>query len=174
MAGFGSAHAVTTDSVILTITPVFNLSVNISSDTCAFGLVALKSSVSVCIGKIMNDGDVTSAWQKQSANAASGGVAWTLKTSGSTGKDEFRLLAVATGTGVSPTFSGTAGNSCVLGDATGINVTDAFTELTEGGASSPVHPLGETRDLWVSIMMPTNVSAATMQTITLSVRAVNR
>jgi hypothetical protein len=177
MAGIGSAHALTTDSVILTVTPIFNLSVNISSATNDFGQVVLKSSKTICVGRIANDGNVTAAWQKKSTNTSSVSPSWSLMTSGSMGKDQFRLLAVTTGTAATPTFSGTMGNSCVEGDPEGsISVTTAYSELTEGSATalSPIHQLGETRDLWVSIMMPDNVSGSEQQTITLSVLAVNR
>ena len=178
LAGLGSAQAITTDSVILTILPLFNLSINISSTTNTFGSVNIKSSVSICVGQLTNDGNVTSGWQKMTPNRTSASAAgsWSLITSGSTGADTFRLLAVSTGTGVSPTFSGTPANSVILGDSGGLlGVTNAFTELTEGGgAVSPVHNTGETKSLWVSIMLPLNVTSAMEQTITLSVRAASR
>jgi len=167
----GLAGAVTTDSVLLTITPAFNLSVNISSTTQTFGSnIALKTSATICVGQIMNDGNVSSKWQKMTASASAGANSskWTLLTDGYTATDEFRLLVITTGTAVSPTTSG----SCIVGTPATIRATTSMTDLTEGGAASPTHAVSETKSLWVSIMMPVNITKGDEQTITLSVTAV--
>ncbi len=172
------AQAVTTDSVILTVTPVFNLSVNIHASSQTFGAVDLESSKTINVGKIENDGNVTAEWKVQSANADNGGAgAWTLLASGDPGEDQFRLLAISTGVGVDPDYpgSGTEADSCIDGDHAasndGIGVGPSWFDLTEGGAGSPKHLVTEVKDLWVSLMMPENVTSGNMQTITLSVGA---
>jgi len=170
----GIAGALTTDSVLLTVKPVFNLSVNISSTTNTFGsAVVLGTSVTICVGQIENDGNVSSKWQKQTptASGATGNV-WTLLTSGTPGTDQFRLLAISTGTSVSPDLYGAANATCIRGDHTVIGVTGNLTDLTEGGGASPNHATGETRKLWASIMMPVNTTNGNEQTITLSIQAV--
>jgi len=173
----GLAYAVTTDSVYLTVTPKYNLSVNISSTSHTFGsAVDIGSSVTICIGQIENDGNITTKWQKKSANTSGG---WTLVTSGTPGADSFRLLAITTGTALSPTIiGGNPGTGCIDGthDSGQLGVTSAgLTDLIEGGAASPTHPRLETRKLWASIMMPTNIlsaGAGNEQTITLSIQAI--
>jgi len=171
----GLAVALTTDSVLLTITPVFNLSVNISSTTNTFGpSVSLGSSVTICVGQITNDGNVSSKWQNQTptGSGATGNV-WTLVTSGTPGTDQFRLLAISTGTSINPTFCAGAYTSCIkVNDHATIGVTTNMTDLTEGGAASPNHATGETKSLWASIMMPVNTTNGAEQTITLSIKAV--
>lgn len=176
----GIAGALTTDSVLLTITPVFNLSVNISSTTNTFGSnIPLKSSVTICVGQITNDGDVSSKWQKgteSQTGTASGKTKWTLITGGTPGKDEFRLLAISTGTNTDPSFCGaSAGVSAIkVSTDTVIGVTTSLTDLTEGGSSpdSPSHPVSETRRLWASVMMPSSLTYSGEQTITLTIQAV--
>ena len=175
MAGMaGMSHAVTTDSVMLTVTPVFNLSVNIASNSGTFGSnVTLRSSVTICVGHVSNDGNVTSGWQKQSANCGAGTNAWTLITTGTPDLNQFRLLAVTTGVGVTPNFTSATADRCIEGDHDGsltVNST-AMTDISEGDAESPYHTTGETRDLWVSIMMPYSVTSGEEKTITLSVQA---
>ena len=176
LAGMGLA--LTTDSVLLTVTPVFNLSINISSTTHTFGsAVGVRSSVTICIGQIENDGNVSTGWQKQTpANSGATSGAWTLITNGTPARDEFGLLAISTGVNVNPNFcgGGTAADSCIDGNhlTGGIGVGTAALDLTEGGAASPSHPTGETRKLWASIMMPYDVTTGSEQTITLSVKAI--
>ena len=172
LAVTGGAQAVTTDSVMLLVTPVFNLSVNISSTTNQFGTLALKTSATICVGNISNDGNVTAAWQKMAGNAIGGAHPWTLVTTGTPGSDRFRLLAVTTGTTASPSFVGTMGASCIISDHQITGVTNSLSDLTEGATTGPNHPTGETRNLWVSIMMPTDVTGGQEQTITLSIQAV--
>jgi hypothetical protein len=178
----GIAGALTTDTVMLTITPAFNLSVNISSATGAFGAdVTLGSSRTICVGQVTNDGNVSSKWQKLSASqtgtdTTSGGKVWSLVTSGTPTTDEFRLLAITTGTAINPTIHGGGAmtSNCMDGDhtATGMGMTNGPTDLTEGGVSSPNHAMKETKSLWVSVMMPVNVTGGLEQTITLSVKAI--
>jgi hypothetical protein len=59
-----------TDTVVLTVNPVFSLSVNISSATNSFGTgdgyandVVLGTSRTICVGEIENDGNVSAKWQ---------------------------------------------------------------------------------------------------------------
>jgi len=171
----GICMGLTTDSVLLTVKPVFNMSVNISSTTGTFGSnVGVRSSVTICVGQIENDGNVSTGWQKLTSSqsgATSGG--WTLKTSGTPGRDEFRLLAISTGVSVDPTIiGGDPLSGCIDGDHTVIGVGQVATDLTEGGTDSPNHVTGETRKLWASIMMPYDVTTGNEQTITLSIKAV--
>ena len=178
----GIASALTTDSVILTVTPNFNLSVNISSDTYGFGNITLGSSKTVCIGQIMNDGNVSSKWQKQvttQSDCVTAGGKWSLVSGNGNnpGSNQFKLLAVTTGTTVLPVVAagGTGfGDSCIAGNhdfAAGIGVSGSMTDLTEGGVASPNHPKSELRKLWVSLLMPTDATVGDQQTITLSVQA---
>ena len=170
------AQAITTDTVTLTVTPVFNLSVNISSATNTFGSnVVLCTSKTICVGQIANDGNVTSKWQKLTGNAGSAGTAWTLATTGMPGTNQFRLLAISTGVATDPTYAtGNASNACIDGDHQVIGVTGAATDLTEQGTNTlgVSHIAGETKKLWASLMMPTNVTTSGEQTITLSIVAV--
>ena len=174
----GMSHAVTSDTVYLLITPVFNLSVNISSTTNTFGTnIPLGTSVTICVGNVMNDGNVTSAWQKRSGNTLNTTAGWTLQTSGTPGQDQFRLLAVTTGVTVSPDFTSGSSNRCIVGDHQGLmSVTSTSSELVEAPSAtvSPSHATGETKNLWVSIMMPTNVTGGDEQTVTLEVKAIAR
>lgn len=179
MLGVGMSHALTTDSVVLTVTPVFNLSVNIASDTHTFGSLSIKASATICVGIIEQDGNVTEGWQKvASVNGGTGG-AWTINSTGSQGTDTFGLLAIATGTLASPTFAQETGSAAdsrmdtdnIDGD---IRVTTALSELMLGSVAAPTYYPGDTHRLWVSIMMPTNVTDSRQQTISLSVRAINR
>ena len=180
-----AAFALTTDSVLLTVTPVFTLSVNISSDTGTFGTnVTLGSSKTICVGDITNDGNVSAKWQKSAASqsgcATGGTYGWSLVSGNGTNPsaNQFKLLVVTTGTTVSPdkTAGGsTFADSAMAGDhvvATGIGCSAAATDLMEGGTTAPSHPASEARKLWVSILMPKNVSVSDQQTITLSVTAV--
>lgn len=175
----GTASALTTDSVLLTVQPLFVLSVNISSATGTFGsIVPLKSSKTICVGQIENDGEIDTKWQKLTeTDAGSGADPWALITAGTPGSNEFRLLAISTGTDVDPDFCGAAGtadNSCIdYSDHDVIGVTTTLSDLTEGGAiPGTTHPVAEIRKLWVSIMMPNTVSKGSEQTITLSINAV--
>ena len=180
----GIAAALTTDSVVLTVQPNFNLSVNISSATYGFGSLDLGTTSTLCIGQIENDGNVSSKWQKQASSRSD--CASTPSTNGwslvsgdgtYTGSNSLMLLAVTTGTTVLPTSNGGgfSATACLAGshNTTGIGVgTGSWTDLTEGGASSPTHPKSEIRKLWVSLLMPTNTTNGEQQTITLSVQAI--
>ena len=174
------SHALTTDSVVLTVTPVFNMSINISSTSYTFGATAvLRTSISICVGAIMNDGNVTAGWQKATdgAHSASTSNDWSLITTGTPFTNQFRLLAITTGVGKSPNFcgGGAPAASCLNGNHQGLMSVDdtaTFSDLVEGGTASPVHSTGETRELWVSLMMPYSVTSGDEQTVTLSVRAV--
>ena len=175
MSGIGLA--ISPDSVQLYVSPAFSMSVNISSTTNQFAggnAVNLGESRTLCVGWVCNDGNVSSRWQKQTANSGN----WTLVTDGATGFNQFRLLAITTGTatlpGTSAVFS-EAANTCLGGSTTAI-VTAGYTDLAEGGLISPTHaPFNvalTTRSLWVSIMMPSDVTDSVAKTITLSIQAV--
>jgi len=176
----GSGYGLTSDSVLLTVQPIFNLSVNISSTSGSFGYgsaLPLRTSYTLCVGLISNDGNVTSGWQKSTGATATGTTLnWALITSGTPYTDQFRLLAVTTGVGLTPNFtSGGTGpdDRCLQGDHQGLLcVKSTYDDLGEGGTSGPKHATGETRDLWVSIMMPYDVTGGDAETITLSVKAV--
>ena len=178
------ASALTTDSVILTVTPSFNLSVNISSQTYDFGLagqVDLGTTRTLCIGLIENDGNVASKWQKITpSQTGTSGDKWSLLTGDGnnpndiTGINTFKLLVISTGETTSPDLTSTdTTNRCLMGDHDQICATaGTYTDLTEGGADSPKHPKSEKRKLWASLMMPTNITTSGQQTITLSVLAI--
>ena len=182
----GPSFAGTADTVVLVVTPAFNLSVNISSTTHEFGDadITLGESRTLCVGNICNDGNVTSYWQKQSADATGEtALDWTLQTTGLCDKNEFRLLAVTTGTGVRPGFTGTYdsvdANVLLAGDheLTDYAVTKTWTDLTEGNGNMDHEALTDelsTRSLWVSIMLPRTVTAGDVQSITLSVQALTQ
>jgi len=181
----GIASALTTDSVLLTITPSFNLSVNISSASYDFGSsVDLGTTRTICVGQIENDGNVASKWQKATASqTGTTGNTWTLLTGNNnnpndlTGIDTFKLLIVSTGTGVEPDLTSTnTSNRCLIGnhDLLSPGIGSNYNDLTEGGAASPIHPKSETRKLWVSLLMPTNITTDAQQTITLSVQALTQ
>ena len=176
----GIASALVTDSVILTITPSFNLSVNISSETHTFGPnVDLGTTRTICVGQLENDGNVSSKWQKTTpSQTGTVGTVWSLISGNGTdtGKDNFKLLVVATGALVAPDLTSTdTTNRCIKGDHSIISApTGSYTDLTEGGSASPMHPKSETRKLWVSLLMPTNITTGNQQTITLSVQAVTQ
>lgn len=174
--GIATAQVADSGTLTLAVIPIYNLSVNISSAANNFGVnIPLGSSRTICVGNIGNDGNIISKWQKRTAAVTqSAGTAWTLKTSGNPGTDEFRLLAVSTGMAVVPDYcgGGTANDSCIEGAHDTIGVTDSFTDLTEGGNAGPTMYPGETRKLWTSIMMPPVISSGNEQTITLSIRAV--
>jgi hypothetical protein len=173
LIGVVGAYGVTTDSVILTVTPLFNLSVNISSTSGTFGSLPLGSSRTICVGDVMNDGDVDAHWEKAATNTNN----WTLLSNGTCGKDQFRLLVVTTAPLIAPTFAGTgiASQECIAGDHGGQMATGTagvFSDLLEGGTATVTHTIGTTRSLWVSIMMPTQLSSSIQQTITLSIQAI--
>lgn len=179
------AFALPEDTVELIVNPLFTLSVAISSATNSFQEgtnITLGESRTMCVGTIVNDGNVTTVWRKQSANAAGATTNWTLETSGVVDKDCFRLLAVTTSTITQPDFTAAwdtnDDNALIHGDhdaADGPCVTDSYTWLTEGGTTCPEHSafntVLSTRALWVSIMMPSDISEGSDQTITLSVQA---
>ena len=113
----------------------------------------------------------------------SAGVAlsWSLDTTGTPYTDHFRLLAVTTAVGVTPNFTApaTAANDlCIQGNHQSLlAVQSAYNDLAESPdvaltATGPKRSTGETRDMWVSIMMPYDVTAGDAQTITLSVKGV--
>jgi hypothetical protein len=181
LAGAVGAYGITTDSVELTVTPLFNVSVNISSTTNAFGSLSLGSSETICVGTIINDGTCDSSWEKAVSDSNNG---WTAVANQPALANEFKLLAITTGTAVSPNYaSGTMATACMDGDHTtaklGAGTNGTFSALSEGcvaggTSSSPTHKSGETRRLWVSLMMPLTLSGSApsgAQTITLSVRA---
>jgi hypothetical protein len=194
MSGIAGAYQ-TTDSVVLTVTPVFAVSVNISSTTNQFGTasVALGESRTICVGTIQNDGNVSTYWDKKCTTTARDAKGtpntWTLLTTDvNTGLDNFKLLAITTGTagvGRAPNFTAAwanaDSNACIKGRHTVVapttqllRVTDTDTSLVEGtgASSSPKHVAGETRLLWVSIMMPTTITDAVgAYSMTLSVGA---
>ena len=179
----GTAFGAQEDTVILTVNPVFSLSVNISSTTNSFGTgsgyandVVLGTSRTICVGEIENDGNVSSKWQKRASGDTdpSAGDEWYLLSSSSvvTGQNTFQLLAITTGTETSPNFTGSGDDQMIAGDLGKIMVSSiTWTDLTEGSTASPVHPKTEKRRLWASILMPTNITTDGTQSITLSVRA---
>ena len=176
----GIVSAVTHDTIRLTVTPLFNLSVNISSTTQDFGAINVASSKTIDIGTIINDGNVSTYWEKQCSNSADSGGAdkWTVDPNGSPAVDYFSLLLITTGTALVPTYvGGTAADSIMdLGtEESYAYVTEgSYSTLTDGAGStrSPFHlPYTTTRELWCSIMMPTSVIDSAQQTITLSIQA---
>jgi len=181
----GTAAAQGNHDISLYVTPVYNLSVNISSTTNSFGdgPLTLGESRTICVGTIANDGNVPARWQKRSGNSSGESEDWTLVTSGAPGIDQFRLLAVTTHTALKPDFTngftGLNDNTLIDGDHTSENrlgVRDTWDWLTEGGSSSPAHEPFETeystRSLWMSIMMPSQITTGQAQSITLSIKAV--
>jgi hypothetical protein len=176
----GIAGAMTTDSVLLLVTPVYNLSINIVADSTNFGFMDIGSSKSINVGKIWNDGNVTARWDKQSSNASDGtGATWSLTTV-SPARNQFSLLAIATGTATGPAietqYGGGASNLNILAlgtSQTQCYVTNSFTELTEGlSGKGFTYGILKTMNLWVSLMMPPDISVGLSQnTITLSIRA---
>lgn len=178
----GIAGAVpTSDNVVLTIVPLFNVSVNISSTTGTFGAtVDMHESRTICVGDIMNDGTVATYWGKSAGNAicTTPAFTWTLKDDGYPGLDEFSLLAVTADVATSPAYTGTltGGVDCLLeGDhhVTGGDIgiqAGTFTSLTDAG-TSPKHVVGTTRKLWVSLMMPDSITEGGTYSVTLSVQA---
>ena len=182
----GLAFAVSPDTIVLTVNPVFSLSVNISSATHSLGTgagyandVVLGTSRTVCVGEIENDGNVSSKWQKMATSITDAGSnnEWYLLEDPKVGpgQDTFQLLAITTGTSADPNLStGSSGDDkMILGDLAKIIVTSTtYTDLTEGGTDSPVHPKAEKRSMWVSILMPPNITTDGTQSITLSVRAI--
>ena len=175
LVGFASAE--TTDSVTLVVTPVYNLSVNIVNATTNYETMNLGASKTLNIGKIWNDGNVSAHWQKQAAASSSG---WSLNPTGAPGQNEFSLLAIATGTTVTPRFESGSSVDSILALGTSQSycyVPAVFNDLTDGAenaAGSVDYVAGMTADLWVSLLMPTDVTGAgaNEQTITLSVQAV--
>ena len=164
----GAAGAVTTDSVTLTVTPVYNLSVNITNSSTNFGLLDIGSSKTLNVGNIWNDGNVSADWEKTASNSSGG---WTLDADGYPGQNNFSLLAIATGAAMTPNLEGAAVSSIIRSVAEGY-VTSGYTELVDGiAAASQVYPANRTANLWVSLMMPTDITLSGEQTITLSVRA---
>ena len=170
----GVAGAATTDTVTLVVTPVYNLSVNIVNSTTDYETMAMGSSKTLNIGKIWNDGNVSANWEKQASNSSGG---WSLVAAGAPAQDEFSLLAIATGTAWTPKFeSGSSADSILaLGTSqTYCYVPSVFDDLTDGdanAAASIAYVAGMTADLWVSLLMPTDITISGEQTITLSVKA---
>ena len=181
----GLALAAGEDNVQLYVHPAWSMSVNISSTTGFFAggtAITLGESRTLCVGWVCNDGNVSSRWQKQTANTGSTANDWSLVTTGTPGSNQFRLLAVTTSTAASPTFSGGAAfglnsNICITGEhgSTNTSVAASYYDLTEGGNGSPTHGAfnveSTTRSLWVSIMMPKDITSSTDKTITLSINA---
>ena len=184
----GPVLAATEDTVILTVTPSVSRSINISSTTGTFGTgLTLGTSVTICVGKIENDGNVSAKWQKRAqANSGSAGQVWTLvATEASPTKDEFRLLAVTTAPATYPDQV-SDGNAIASGDLeclegdhapgdSGLGVTTVYQDLTEGGAVAATHYTvdnSSARFLWVSLMMPPEVTDGNRQSMTLSIQAV--
>ena len=189
VCGVASAFQ-TTDSVILLVTPAFNLSVNISSTTNSFGDVDLKTSATICVGDIVNDGNVDSYWEKCAVASAENGQAsnsWALAVTPAdynatvpAGDRLFRLLALTTGTAMSDgMFTSATSNRLLAGrheaGTACLAVKSTFDDLVESGndTTSPLHAGNSVsvKRLWVSIMMPCNVNGPGPYTMTLSVRA---
>lgn len=167
----GVAEAITPDSVVLTVTPVYTLSVNITNTSTNFGLLSMGSSKTLNVGNICNDGNVSTHWEKQASDSAG----WKLKAGGTPLTDEFTLLAIATGTAADPSFEGASSNDSIMKLAKQENCrlsSGVYTDLTDGLATtSSVFVALKTMNLWVSIKMPTDVTISAQQTITLSVQA---
>ena len=184
VCGIASAYQ-TTDSVVLTVTPVLNVSVNISSTTNTFGTsVPLGSSRTLCVGIIQNDGNVSTYWHKRAQSSAidNSNNTWSLVTDADDpGEDEFKLLAITTGVATPPNFTaawaGPNTNTLIDGRhlaADKLLCTAANTTLSEGVgvADSPKHVTLESRRLWVSIIMPNTITAADQAySMTLSIGA---
>ena len=184
----GIASAAQTDSILLTIVPSAQESVNISSGTHTFGsAMTLGTSRTIRVGQIENDGDVDTKWQIIATQVCNSGPAapWTLVTADPIAKDEFRLLAITTAPAAAPTRIDTdaamadSEDVCMAGNhvltPTGIGVDfSAPLDITEGGASVMTHQTTgdtKTRALWVSIMLPAQITKGDTQTLTLSVVA---
>ena len=169
------AMSATTDSIILLVTPVYNLSVNIVNGTTNFGTISLGASKTLNCGRIWNDGNVSSKWQKYLEVEAAD--AWTLDTDGHPGSNEFSLLAIATEAFTTPDTTTGDSNTGVLDLGPTMQYhycTSGWTNLTDGdklNGAVPTYASGMTADLWVSIMMPTDVTISSEQTMTLSVKA---
>ena len=181
--GGGIVYAASPDMVYLTVTPIFNLSINISSTSYDFGggaSVDLGDSRTICVGLIENDGTVASIWQKQASTLITANSPdsnkWTLVTNNRPGKNEFQLLVISTGdtSVVNLNTGGTWPNKSMVGIEPLQTVTGSYTDLVEGGTESPIHPRSETRKLWATLLMPTNITTTGGATITLSVQAVVR
>jgi len=183
----------TTDTVMLTVTPSFVISVNISSDTTALGNTYVGSTVTFIIGDVINDGNVATYWGKQVADTAMG---WTNANGAQPGTNTFGLLVVTAANEAIPDtmdltdatvaytgahIGGDEGDSHILklGDLTtaGVNywAKTTVSRLSEYGTPAACGPYvkATTRDLYASLLMPTDVSGAgaNAQTITLSVYA---
>ena len=168
----GIAMAKTHDFIELTVSPVFNISVNIIADTTDYGSMDTGSSRTLDCGQIINDGNVSTYFTQQAAASS-----WTLDVDGQPGEDSFSLLAITTTTDQEPHFEGGGTWADSIMDL-GTNQSDAYLTagylaLTEGSGSntSGSYDKDTTRDLWVSIMMPSNLTVGGIQTLTLSVRA---
>jgi hypothetical protein len=169
----GIAGALTTDSVTLTVTPVYNLSVNIVNSATNFGLLDIGSSKTLNVGTIWNDGNVSANWEKCATNSSNGTLGWTLDPDGYPGQNNFSLLAIATNSATTPTFEGAEDESIMRTSAQGY-VSNSYTDLVDGVAAvSAIYPSLRTATLWVSLMMPTDITVESEQTITLSIRAAN-
>jgi hypothetical protein len=80
MSGFVYATA-NPDSIVLSVTPGgVNYSIAIDSATFDFPSTVLGGQVSVIIGSVTNDGNITSDWECKGNNASDAGAAhsWTL------------------------------------------------------------------------------------------------
>ena len=100
---------------------------------------------------------------------------WQCAEDGEPRSNEFTLLAITTGTDVSPSFETAFSSDSVLklsDQFSAIVASSTYDDLTNGSIdTSHVYVAQKTMDLWVSIKMPTDVTMSLEQTITLSVRA---
>ncbi len=158
-----------------TVTEV--ISVSLSTDTYDFGEVSAGDTVvSLSSIAVTNRGNVTQKYSKyiSSITLSSGSPsAWT-STDTSSGHDRFVLSSIFHGVQVS-TDNFTLLDDAVLSGEENIKISDdtTFTDPNGGGNSQLGYnvPQGSVRDMWLRLDMPTTLSTAAQQKLTITIIA---
>jgi len=147
------------DEMMITVTPVADVSLTLDTTYYSFGNVSVNTSTSsITPLQLSNNGEISVTVDKR-IHTQSDPAGWTASTS--TGFDAY-VLYVATAT-VQPSLSsfGVATRLGAQGNVTALTGTSgsSFTMLPEGASS--------TANLWFRLDMPTSVSSLTPRRITI-------
>lgn len=156
--GTSFVHAVDTDDVTITVTPVADVSLSLDVTTYAFGAIDVNTSTASATAlRLTNSGQVSIAVDKRIATESSP-AGWT--AAATAGRDTYALYCATSTVALSLGSYGGASLFGAQGDITSLTGPyGAQPILTPQGGSSFV-------DLWFRLDMPTNVSSLTSRTIT--------
>ncbi len=140
------SFAATSDTIDLLVTPITNVSVNITQTDYNYMSVALGNGTTVNTSAITveNDGDVQASWDHRATDATYNTSTWDLVYAGSAAStDELRLWADINTT-----------QPASFPDTVAYRVTTYDTSLNDGANI----PSQDQRNLWIKLEMPWSVT----------------